>query len=468
MRRSSPTSALEKVEAILANPAIYALAEAIPAPASSGGRPRSYPDYMLLVYDCLLSVYRSARQVEAELSHPLIWRHMRRIVRRRFPTDASMHLPAAPMRRHHYMYGRNRYLTDTGVLAELSRIHRETACVQARELGLVLEDGPGSFTHPDLSRMLYADGKVVTPLYKAHPGATRVDRQTGEVLPARFEPDAGLHFEGTGEAAWGCKFVLVATRQEEEHARIILDVEGVEKPGQEAAVAMDCLTRLAPLVPGAQGVIYDTALRGVHHQRLLRELGLLPVNRVTAAEKGAKDPRRGKGQRVEKSVHVEVKEILVDDVPTRISLYARGGAIGLATPDETGEMVFSPLRRTRTHRTKDKSGLFRWYNDYELPASLRGGEITVRLHANEQDKARGLNRTENVRPIPQGDPDFARIYARRNDAESINRALDDTLFLGRAHSVGRQRQLVEVLGYALTVNSLALHRHRKKRAHEAA
>jgi len=30
---------------------------------------------MLLVYDCLLSVYRSARQVEAELSHPLIWRH---------------------------------------------------------------------------------------------------------------------------------------------------------------------------------------------------------------------------------------------------------------------------------------------------------------------------------------------------------------------------------------------------------
>lgn len=73
-----------------------------------------------------------------------------------------------------------------------------------------------------------------------------------------------------------------------------------------------------------------------------------------------------------------------------------------------------------------------------------------------------MNRTEKVRPIPQGDPDFARIYARRNDAESINRGLEDTLFLGRAHSVGQRRQLVEVLGYALTVNSLALHRHRKK------
>jgi hypothetical protein len=468
VKRSSPTSALEKVEAILANPAIYALAEAIPPPASSAGRPRSYPAYMLLVYDCLLSVYRSARQVEAELSHPLIWRHMRRIVKRRFPKEPSMHLSAAPMRRHHYIYGRNRYLTDPGGLSELSRIHREIACAQAREMGLLLDDGPGSFTHPDLSRMLYADGKVVTPLYKAHPGATRVDKRTGEVVPARFEPDAGLHFEGTGETAWGCKFVLVAARLEEEQARIILDLEAVVKPGREAAIAMECFTRLAPLVPGAQGVIYDTALRGVHHQTLLRELGLLPVNRVTAAQKGAKNPRRVKGRRVEKSVHVEVKDILIDGVTTRISLYARGGAIGLAEPDETGDMIFSPLRRTRTRRTQDKNRLFRWYNDYELPASLGGSQITVRLHANEHDKARGLNRTENVRPIPQGDPDFAHLYSRRNDAESINRALEDTLYLGRAHSVGRRRQLVEVLGYALTMNSLALNRHRRKRSQEAA
>jgi hypothetical protein len=50
----------------------------------------------------------------------------------------------------------------------------------------------------------------------------------------------------------------------------------------------------------------------------------------------------------------------------------------------------------------------------------------------------------------------------------INRALDDTLYLGRAHSVGRRRQLVEVLGYALTLNSLALHRHRRERSRRAA
>jgi hypothetical protein len=75
----------------------------------------------------------------------------------------------------------------------------------------------------------------------------------------------------------------------------------------------------------------------------------------------------------------------------------------------------------------------------------------------------GFNRTENVRPIPQSDPDFRRLYGRRNDAESINRHLVDTMWLGRAHSVGHVRQHVNLLGFALMVNGLALleHRHRQ-------
>ncbi len=64
--------------------------------------------------------------------------------------------------------------------------------------------------------------------------------------------------------------------------------------------------------------------------------------------------------------------------------------------------------------------------------------------------------------FPRSDPDFTHLFRRRNDAESINRALDDTLYLRRAHSLGHRRQLVNVLGYALMVNSLALHRHRRR------
>jgi hypothetical protein len=384
-------------------------------------------------------------------------------VREQFPNDPVQWLPEAPMRRHHYLYARTTYLARPDILAALETRHRELAAAQAREVGLIDPDGPGSWTHPDLTRMLHADGKVVTPLYKAQAGDTRVDKQTGEILAKRYEPDGALHFQGDGETAWGTKFVLVAARDEHVHGRIILDVAWVPNHGGEAKTAMDCFIRLAPLAPGAQGVIYDTALRGVHHQTLLRDLGLIPLNRVTAAKAGVKQPRRKDGQRVEKSTRLETRTIALPDGSSRdIELYARGGAVGIGELTERGDLHFSALTRVRTHRNPDKSCRYRWYNDYRLPDHLGAGVVTLRRHGTPEDAARKLNRTENVRVIPPTDPDFARLYPRRNDAESINRNLDDTLWLRRAHSVGHERQLLNLLGYALMVNGLALHRHRRR------
>ncbi len=468
--RDRPVAALERVEAILDNRAIYELAALVPdTDRTRGGRTRHYPTYAWLLFETLLSVYGSARQVEAELSHPLVWNFCRQKMRDRFPTDPSQWLPDQPIRRHHYQYGRNRYLTEPVIFDQLAALHRQIAAEQARELGLMTPDGPGSWTHPDLSRMLHADGKVITPLFKATRGDTIVDRTTGEIRPARFEPDAALHFQGDGETAWGTKFVLVAARNTDVHGRIILDVAWVPNHGGEAKTAIECFTRLAPHVPGAQGVIYDTALRGVHHQVLLRDLGLLPVNRVTAAKAGSTQPRRSDGRREEKSTRIETKTIALADGTTRtVELYARGGAVGIAELTERGDLHYTELTRVRTHRTRDKSGKYRWYNDYQLPHHHGKGIVTVRLHNTEQDTAQKLNRTENVRPIAATDPDFARLYPRRNDAESINRNLDDTLWLRRAHSLGHYRQTLNLLGYALMVNGLALHRHRRRRTALAA
>jgi len=235
-------------------------------------------------------------------------------------------------------------------------------------------------------------------------------------------------------------------------------------PCGEARSAVECFTRLTPHISGAQGVIYDTALRGVHHQHLLRELGLLPINRVTAAKASSKKPRRSE-RRIEKNVHVEDKTITLADGTTReLRLYASGGVLGIGQLTDTGETRFVPLPRLRTHRNVGRNGRYRWYNDYELPAEYECQTITVRLHGNDEDAARKLNRTENLRPIPPGDPDFERLFPRRNDAESINRHLDDTMWLGRAHSIGHARQHLNLLGFALTVNSLALHHHQRHRA----
>ncbi len=148
---TAPTgvSRLQALEAILLNPELYRLAEEIPFPdRERGGRTRAYPNFAYLFYEALISVYRSARQVEAELSHEVVWRFARRMVRKVFPDDRDMRLPTKPMRRHHYLYIRNRYLTDPAVLKRIAVLHRETSCKQARELGLVDPSGPGSFTHP--------------------------------------------------------------------------------------------------------------------------------------------------------------------------------------------------------------------------------------------------------------------------------------------------------------------------------
>jgi hypothetical protein len=47
-------------------------------------------------------------------------------------------------------------------------------------------------------------------------------------------------------------------------------------PGSEASVAVSFVEHSAPHVPGTQAIVYDTALRGVHHQKILRELGSCP------------------------------------------------------------------------------------------------------------------------------------------------------------------------------------------------
>ena len=453
-------SALERIEAILASTEIHELAAVVPTPPRDrGGRPRHYPVFMVIVYESLIGVFGSARQVEAELAHPTMWRWVRNACK----ASTGLDLPQIPMRRHHYLYLRNRYLTDPQILELLGEVHRRSAATQAQRLGLLRADGDGSWTHPSLDRVVYGDGKVITPLYRARPGDIRLDRSTGKLRRLRAEPDADLHFEGTGETVWGTKFVIFATRGQTAHSRIILDVDFVANKGGEAATAMSCLARTTPHLPGAQAVVYDTALRGVHHQTILRQLGLVPINRVAAAKASSKKPRRdAKEQRVEKTVFVETKELArAGRASTRVDLYARPGSIGIGTLTADGELHFTPLPRVRTHRNASKNG-YRWYNDYRLPDHLGAATVTVRLHANDDDTARNFNRTENVRVIAPDDPGFTELFRRRNDAESINRAIDDTLWLRRAHSLGRRRQLLNMIGYALMVNALAAARHKRQ------
>ncbi len=86
----------------------------------------------------------------------------------------------------------------------------------------------------------------------------------------------------------------------------------------------------------------------------------------------------------------------------------------------------------------------------------------MRLDVTDEGESREFNRPENLRAIPPGDPDFSRLYSRRSDAEAADRVLDDTHYLRRAHSVGHERQLVNLVGFGLAINSLALAQARQR------
>ena len=449
-------SSFERIEAIIGSDEIYLLAELLPkAENGESGRPRNFPDYTVFLFEALISVYGSARKAETELSDRTVWHFIRREIKKRFKNQDEMHLPAQRYKRHHYEYMRNRYLTNPIILEQIREKHREIAAQQAKELGLIDPQGHGSLTHPSLDRLLYADGKVIAPLYKAAPGTTRIDRETGEVKAVRFEADADLHFQGDGEMAYGVKFLMTAVRSSEVHGRIILDADHVADKGGEANTALKSFKAIAPHGPGIQGVIYDTALRGKHHNEIMQQLGWLSINRIQAEQIVKREGKPVK--RVEKATHIEDR--VVNGKTLR--LFARNGGLCIAELDHNGDQILTETPRIKTLRRQDKTGKFKFYNEYELPTQET---VLVRLDTTEEDKARKLNRSENLRQIPVSDPDFKRIYIRRSDAESINRALDDTMWLGRAHSKGAKRQLMNLIGYAITVNSLALHLHKKKQA----
>ncbi len=116
-------------------------------------------------------------------------------------------------------------------------------------------------------------------------------------------------------------------------------------------------------------------------------------------------------------------------------LIAKGGRLGSGGFAETREPVFVPLERWRTHRTTDSGRTPRWYNDDRIPRRLGRGIVIVRLHTDDEDRRRTFDRDENVRQVPLTWPDFETLCQRRDRAESINRHLDDTLWLWRARSV---------------------------------
>ena len=78
------------------------------------------------------------------------------------------------------------------------------------------------------------------------------------------------------------------------------------------------------------------------------------------------------------------------------------------------------------------------------------------FHGNEDDPQAFQSNRKCSPHSALSDPDFDSLHALRNDCESINRGVDDSLYPKRAQSVGHNRQLLNLIGYAIMSISPAL------------
>lgn len=456
-RPEAGLSAGDKLRHVLANEVLWRLGEAAPQrEPGSAGAPRHHPEWTWYLYCAAVSLCLSARKASAELASA--WPAVIQASMAQYPDSPEMWAPAEPPRRHHWQYAKKR-LRLGPVLSDSISVFEAISAAQAIEMGIANVD-LGSLSHPDPLNALTGDGKVITPPYKAKRQTAIVDRDTGEILGyKKADPDAMLHITGGGHPAYGNKYVMIAGRTTDWHGRMILSIDHVATKSGEAQVAMNCIERIIWRLPGAQTFIYDGALRGMHVRRLLRDLGLIPISPPTAAKAKTDDQAR------------EEKIAFIDTTTTarghQISLYARGGQIGIGDFDADGLETFLPLQRHGVKKRTNSDGTYRWYGAYQLPGHLGGDKILVRADTTDDDRHRNVNRSENYRLMPPGDPDYDRLYPLRSDIEANNRQLEDTLWINRAHSVGADAQLLDLLGYALLYNSVAIGRSRAAPAHHA-
>jgi hypothetical protein len=230
------------------------------------------------------------------------------------------------------------------------------------------------------------------------------------------------------------------------------------------------------ITPGRVGHIthhvHDGALTGRHNQELLRDLGIVLINRPRAARRekaGGRVIRRVPRGAITDSLDLRRP----DGGHGRLDLYQRDGAYGVGALDSEGRTLFIPLAVERVHAYENRNGTFRFYVDVQLTPedAERYGRavVTLPVYTTKKDEAKEFKRAANVRAIPPGSPGFWIYEQLRADSESFNRSIEDSLYRHeRAHSVGWRRQWIDLLGLSVLTNALTLARFRKQKQDQAA
>lgn len=421
------------------------------------GRPPDVPPAAILLFATMIWACGSERKVERMFRHRASWEPVRSALAHRHPDYRGLQPGAAPISRSEYRRFRDTYGIHPPALDEFRSSFRSEMCSQIQGMG-AFDPNLGSLSHPAPENLVTGDGTVIKPRFKAGPGDVQVDSATGAIEQRRHDPDAAWYKTGDGQTVRGVKFGMVEGRLPAEHERVILDVFPVETGAgkDEAARAMESIGKLARLLPALSGVVWDMALRGTHIDELYQE-GLLSVVKVARVRGAAKSQQIG--------AHTVTRG---GQAVGSVTVFAINGAPHVEVI-AAGQKHPVRLERAQILRRKNKRLGWRWYciftvpDDALVPSHLRNGQLELRLHTNDSDRARKLNRAESLRPISEGDVDWRRLYALRPGAESINRWVKEKLRDSRAPAVGRARQHFALLCCGLLNNVAAVVAHLRRR-----
>jgi hypothetical protein len=227
-RQLAPTRTA-RVEAVFASPLIWQIASDLPD--QEIGRPRRHPIALHLAFGALARIYGSVRKLEADIVHGDLWPSIRDLYRTHSGGDVLQ--PFAPKLTNDAYKRSRQYLCNDDNFDLFVESFTTHSVGLARQIGLLLPNGPGSRTNPHPTRILYGDGTVVRPLY----GKTA----------RRQDPDAAIHTRHDGPI-YGNNLVAFATRGSEPYQRVILTVGRVDALSNEADTALGLLRRLHPVV----------------------------------------------------------------------------------------------------------------------------------------------------------------------------------------------------------------------------
>ncbi len=424
MTRQRPPTFSQDLQDILTGPLIHQLAADL---AARFPRRRRHPVALHLGYLALQRAIGSGNRLDAELAAPGVWQ--RTVDAYNHGTaihgdgrTVGVHLPAITADTFRHVRDHLALDAQLGVLLD---------ALTARSIALAVEVGlldtkGGSLTHPERTRTLYGDGTIVRPLYRPD-------------TPGRTDPDIAEHYRHDGPH-WGNNIVLAYCRGSAHHQRIILGAARVDQPGHEADTAVELFRSIVRQADGrVQAIAYDGAFRGVHHNTLMRELGVVVITKVHAAA-------RRDNEKLVRTIPLDVRRHELDGRPCTHTLVVHDGAIREAVIDAAGELLLSdPLARKQVRRNRSQRNGYRFTLGVTIPCPR--GPFTVWTSAHTH--------ADQLRLIPESDPDFARLYGLRNDAESANHAYKSTLPGRRAAALGWRRQLLDAAGWAILINARA-------------